>query len=98
VHQPNDILFHTLDRVSAEEVVDGVGHIVRIFNNVGAEGDADNDVVGDEPEGVVEADVIGVGGCDRVPVCAAAAEGDVLEGPVAELLQANVKLLSYTEG
>lgn len=67
-------------------VVDLVGDDVGVFDNVGAEGDADYDVVGDEPEGVVEADVVWVRGRDGFPVVFAPAESDVLDWPVAELL------------
>lgn len=67
-------------------VVNLVGYNVCIFDDVGAEGDTDDDIVGDEPEGVVETDVVWMRGRDGLPVCFTATESYVLDWPVAELL------------
>ena len=92
-HEPGDHALEAGDGVGVDEAVHLGGDEGGVFDDVAAQGDADDDVVGDEPEAVEEADVFRVGGGDALPVAAAAVEGEVLGGPVAELLEADVDLL-----
>lgn len=82
-----------LDRVVPQQLTYPGSHPIRVFNDVGPDGNSNDDIVSHEPEAVEEADVIRMSRVHASPVSFALPKRQLLYGPVAKLLETNLHLL-----
>ena len=93
-HEPRYHPPKSIDRPCAENGVDLSRHEPRVVDDERTHSNAHYDIVGNQPKTVVEPDVLRMTVRNASPVGLPLAKRDILDGPVAGLLQSNVDLLS----
>lgn len=93
VHQPYDRALKPFDGPGTEDPVHLRGNQSGIFDDVGPKRDANDHVVCNQPETVIESNVLWMAVCDALPRPLALAKCEVLDRPIAKLLQTNIYLL-----